>query len=113
MRQLTTLHDIDNAENVSLAEVVTVSVVRKGLAFIIMKDRSCIFLAVLLFAAALCDAHQGASLFVTQTAAPPTSGGPGITIKQWNATGSNNQTTQFTLAVISTLIIRSCFYKLI
>jgi hypothetical protein len=41
------------------------------------------------------------SVYVTQAAAPPSSGGPGITVKQWNATGSNNQTTQFTLAVIS------------
>lgn len=58
-----------------------------------------IFLVV--SAIAICDAFQGASIYVTQPAAPATSGGPGITVKQWNATGSNNQTTQFTLAVIS------------
>lgn len=37
-----------------------------------------------------------------QPAPPSTSGPPGITVRQWNATGSNNQTTQFTLAKIST-----------
>lgn len=38
-----------------------------------------------------------------QEAAPAVPGGPGLSVKQWNATGSNNQTTQFTFAIISNI----------
>ncbi len=55
------------------------------------------------FIAGVCYA-QFDSHFVTQHAASAQPGGPGITVRQWNATGSNNQTTQFTLATISKLL---------
>lgn len=45
-----------------------------------------------------------------QRAAREKSGGPGISVRQWNATGANGQRTQFTFANISTLLL--CLGKL-
>lgn len=68
-----------------------------------MRTLLLLFVACSLLCTATCASIN--SDYELQEAASSKSGGPGVTVKQWNATGANGQRTQFTLATISAIQI--------